>query len=179
MKLNSSGSGAPVVAWLGPSQREDPVKVMALQLLHSSVIRDRTFQAQTKERCGSGVSAHTSTFFKDLDRCIATIGLAEAGISETSLARDLSSLWIERAAGCAQSARQSLDGWMTRQTRFDPMGKPYGSRMFRRIRDAALFGGNVELAANPGLMRELTRTLLASSAQSIVEQFVHGPCAVL
>jgi hypothetical protein len=87
----------------------------------------------------------------------------------------LGQLWLARAARCARLAIPALERWLARQLQHLPVGRPYGSRIFARVREAALFGGDVTLAARVDALADRVRPMLESRPDELIASLVCGP----
>jgi len=169
----------PVAAWLGPSQSKEPVAALAARFLHGALLRDLDFHRKVERGLLTKIWTPSSTRFRDYDRCIFTLGLAQRSPVEVDVVEMLGGLWLQRAAVCAELSRSVVRNWFVRQVQYDPLGRPYGSRLFARLREDALFGGDVALLVRSDLMARGVWRLVESSAHAVIESVIHAPRVLL
>lgn len=169
----------PVVAWLGPPTVTEPVLAFGTRFLHSGLLRDAEFHNSVRQCFSSDISRGSSCYFSEGNRCIVTLGFSTDLVANEEVPDILGRLWLERVPACAERARLALEDWLERQFQYHQVGKPYGIRFLTRVRESALFGGKIALAARPDQVARRVGQLIDTSAEEVISKLVSGPRVLL
>jgi len=163
----------PVAAWLGPSQIREPALALAARFLHGGILRNPHFKAAIYSRFGSHIWLPGSCFFSDYEYCIFTFALSQDVRLAEAYVEGIGDLWVEYTESSVVWSISAIDRWIIRQYEYQ-FGRPCGSRLFARLREPALFDGDIRIAARPDLLAERVFQLVERSAATVISAVVRG-----
>lgn len=145
---------------------------MAAKFLHNGMLRNQKCLRAIEKSGSVRLHAPTTAQFLDYHDCILTFGFDRHVPEKSSLEPTIRQLWYENATENASLALASVDGWLQRQFQYAPFRRPWGSKVFERIREAALFSGNLVLVAQPHALAKEVRDLLVMRPQAVASAAV-------
>lgn len=151
----------PVVVWEGPDANRELLDFSLAKFLHFATLRDRRMMESVFDLTGLKVKPSLTTCFPDSIPSIFTLGFTGETSDCEELIDSLNNCRLDELESLVTLAQNSIDDWVRRQFVIQPGRRPYGSKLFARIRESALVSDeSVELAMRPDILkREMNEAL--------------------